>query len=111
MNLFTRNTFRSLLLSLALAFASFGAVAADAVNINTADAATLATALNGIGQSKAEAIVAYRESNGPFKSVDQLADVKGVGLKTVDKNRTQMTVGGTAQPARTAAATAKSDTP
>ncbi len=57
-----------------------------AVNINTADAQTL-TKLKGIGPKKAEAIVAFRKANGAFKSVDQLADVKGIGAKTVDANR------------------------
>jgi competence protein ComEA len=58
----------------------------EAININTADAQAL-TKLNGIGAKKAEAIVAWRKANGSFKSVDQLAEVKGIGAKTVDKNR------------------------
>ncbi|MCI0507726.1 MAG: helix-hairpin-helix domain-containing protein [Gammaproteobacteria bacterium] len=58
-----------------------------AVNINTADAETLQKELKGIGQEKAEAIVAYRLANGNFKSADELTNVKGVGIKTVDKNR------------------------
>lgn len=57
------------------------------VNINTADAQTLATQLKGIGLKKAEAIIAYRETFGAFKSVDELAAVKGIGEKTVDRNR------------------------
>jgi competence protein ComEA len=61
------------------------------VNINTADAATLAS-LNGIGQSKAEAIIVYREANGPFESVEQLVEVKGIGSRTVEKNASQMAV-------------------
>lgn len=75
---------KSLLLSLALSASAF---AAGKVNINTADAATLAATLNGVGDAKAEAIVAYRQEHGPFKSADGLAQVKGIGLKTVDKNR------------------------
>jgi competence protein ComEA len=43
------------------------------------------------------AIVAYREAHGPFKNIDQLAEVKGVGLKTVEKNRAVMSVGGPAK--------------
>ena len=75
---------KSLLLSLVLSFSAF---AAGPVNINTADAATLADSLHGIGPAKAQAIVAHREANGPFKSADQLAVVKGIGLATVEKNR------------------------
>jgi competence protein ComEA len=57
-----------------------------AVNINTADAQTL-TQLKGIGLKKAEAIVAWRKANGNFKTIDQLAEVKGIGAKTIDLNR------------------------
>ena len=66
--------------------------AAQAVNINTADAATLSKALNGIGQARAEAIVAYRKKNGPFKSIKDLTKVSGVGSRTVDKNRENIVV-------------------
>ena len=62
-----------------------------AVNINTADVPTL-TALNGIGEAKAEAIVTYREANGPFESVEQLSEVKGIGARTVEKNAERMAV-------------------
>ena len=58
------------------------------VNINEADAATLASGLTGVGLSRAEKIVRYRETYGPFASVDELAEVKGIGPSTVDKNRT-----------------------
>ena len=92
------NMIKAILLSLVLAFAAH---AAAPVNINTADATQLAT-LNGIGESKARAIIAYRETNGPFRSVEQLAEVKGIGLKTVEKNRASMNVGGTSLPARAA---------
>ncbi len=53
------------------------------VNINRADPETISRYLKGIGPVKAEAIVAYREKYGPFKSVEELADVKGIGEKTV----------------------------
>jgi competence protein ComEA len=66
--------------------------AAEPVNINTADAATLSKVLNGIGEARAEAIVAYRNNNGPFKSIDDLARVSGVGSRTVDKNRDKIVV-------------------
>ena len=75
---------KSLFLSLALIASAF---AADRVDINHADAAAIAETLNGVGMTKAEAIVAWREANGDFKSVEQLAEVKGIGLKTVEKNR------------------------
>ncbi len=58
-----------------------------AVNVNKADAAQIAEELKGIGLSKATAIVEYRNQNGPFKTVEQLSEVKGIGLKTVEKNR------------------------
>jgi competence protein ComEA len=77
----------SVLLSSALVFSPFS-LAAEPVDINTASATQIAAALNGIGAAKAEAIVAYREANGPFIAVDQLTDVKGIGPATVDKNRT-----------------------
>ena len=75
---------KSLFLSLALCVSAF---AADRVDVNHADATAIAETLNGVGMTKAEAIVAWREANGQFKSADQLAEVKGIGLKTVEKNR------------------------
>ena len=60
---------------------------AGPVNVNTADAETIARELNGIGLAKAKAIVEYREKYGPFKSVDELSLVKGIGERTVDRNR------------------------
>lgn len=94
----------SLLLSLALLGS---ALAADKVNINTADAATLDRVLVNVGPAKADAIVAYRKQNGAFRSADQLAQVKGIGLKTVEKNRDRIVLGGAApRPAGKAAAAA-----
>jgi competence protein ComEA len=78
---------------------------AEPVNVNTADATALAKALNGIGPSKAKAIVSYREKNGPFKSVDQLAMVEGITQKLIDKNRADIKLGADkAAPASTPAA-------
>lgn len=57
------------------------------VNINTADAATLARELTGIGESRAAAIVAYRNQNGPFRSVEELTLVKGIGPRVIEQNR------------------------
>jgi competence protein ComEA len=68
------------------------AVAAGKVNINTADAKTLAAALDGIGPSKAEAIVKYRNEHGPFKSVEALDDVNGIGKSLIKANLERMTV-------------------
>jgi competence protein ComEA len=62
------------------------AFAATPVNINTADAETIAKSLDGIGLTKAKAIVAYREEHGPFKSADELAQVSGIGQATLQKN-------------------------
>lgn len=57
------------------------------VDINNADAKTLAEALSGVGLVKAEAIVAYRVNNGPFRSVEDLGKVKGIGARTIEANR------------------------
>lgn len=77
-----------LLFSLATGFAY---AEQPAVNINNADAITLAD-LDGIGASKAEAIVAYREANGPFKAAQDLSNVKGIGARTVEKNAERLTI-------------------
>jgi competence protein ComEA len=66
---------------------------AGSVDINSADAAALATALNGVGETKARAIVAYRDQYGAFKSVDDLALVKGIGPRLVDLNRDAIRIG------------------
>lgn len=84
---------RNVLLVFAFLFAATGVSFAvgDAVDINTADAQTLAAVIKGVGTDKAEAIVAYRDSHGPFKSVDDLSKVKGIGQKTIDRNRDAIT--------------------
>jgi competence protein ComEA len=89
--MFSPRTLYPLLALLALAA---GAASAAPVNINTADAATLARDLKGIGDSKAAAIVDYRQKHGAFRSVDDLALVKGVGQKLVDRNRAELRVSG-----------------
>jgi competence protein ComEA len=83
-----QSNFRKLLAALAIA-ASFAlpAFAATPVNVNKADAPTIAKSLDGIGQSKAQAIVAWREAHGPFKRVEDLAQVKGIGKGTLERNR------------------------
>lgn len=95
---------KSVALSLVLALS---AQAADKVNINTADAATLQTVLIGIGQAKAEAIIEYRKTNGPFKSPEELAMVKGIGLKTVERNRERIELRSSAEPAAKPAAASR----
>ncbi|QJI28201.1 ComEA family DNA-binding protein [Pseudomonas sp. ADAK18] len=62
------------------------------VNLNSADAETLRRDLFGIGAAKARAIIAYRESNGPFTAVDELLEVKGIGKSLLEKNRDRLEV-------------------
>ncbi|GAB1596474.1 hypothetical protein PAGU2638_21530 [Lysobacter sp. PAGU 2638] len=104
--------FQTLALSLALASTAAAATpmpparaaapAVERVNINTADAATLDRVLVNVGPAKAQEIVAYRKTNGPFRTIDQLALVKGIGLKTIEKNRDRIVLGSV--PARPATA-------
>ncbi len=61
------------------------------VNINTASVETLAS-LNGVGDAKAAAIVAYRDEHGPFKTEQDLTNVKGIGTRTVEKNLDRITL-------------------
>ena len=84
----------NLLAPLVLCFAFAGAaIAGETVNINTADAGTIDRVLVNVGPAKAQAIVDYRKANGAFRSAEQLALVKGIGLKTVEKNRDRIVVG------------------
>ncbi len=62
------------------------------VNVNTADAATIASTLSGVGLKKAEAIVAYREANGRFNAAADLIKVKGIGPAIVDKNADRIVI-------------------
>jgi competence protein ComEA len=72
---------------------------AGPVDINTADAATIAKELQGIGMSRAQAIVAYREKNGAFRSADDLRKIKGIGAKVLERNRANIKVDGKGEPA------------
>jgi competence protein ComEA len=62
------------------------------IDLNAADAPTLQRELSGVGEAKAKAIVAYRETNGPFASIDELLEVKGIGKAILDKNREKLEV-------------------
>jgi competence protein ComEA len=86
----TRNIFAALFLALTLTGLSLAE--SGPVDINTASAEQLAEALNGVGQARAEAIVAYREENGGFEHIDELVNVRGIGLRTVDRNRDNITL-------------------
>lgn len=68
-------------------FAETTAESLVTVNINDASAAEIAETLKGIGLAKAEAIVAWRQDNGSFESVEQLQVVKGIGPATIERNR------------------------
>jgi competence protein ComEA len=88
------NLLKTLIASVLFAFAAF-IHAGEPVDINAADATTLEQ-LKGVGPAKALAIVAYRDANGPFVTLEDLAKVQGIGLRTVEINRELMTVGGDA---------------
>jgi len=108
MNLFNTKSLNALIAAATLSLALVGsAFAAEKVNVNTADAATLDRVLVNVGPSKAQAIVAYRKAHGPFRSAEQLAQVQGIGLKTIEKNRESIVLGGgaaaPAKPAKPAA--------
>ena len=66
----------------------------EKVNINIADAHTIAVKLDGIGPVKAKAIIEYREENGPFKSVEELLNVNGIGPKTIERIRAHVLLEG-----------------
>jgi competence protein ComEA len=78
------------ILAFGLAAPAFGA---NQVDVNSADAKTLAQALQGIGLVKAEAIVAYRNAHGPFQGIEDLAKVKGIGRRIVEENRSVIVFG------------------
>lgn len=91
---------RKMLATLALCFTVvLPVIAATPVNINKADAQTLAESLDGIGAGKAAAIVAYRKAHGPFKSIDELGNVKGIGAATVQRNHDAIRLSGDTAPA------------
>ena len=97
MNRGSRTLIQALVASLVPAVAWAGPV-----NVNTADASTIAKELDGIGPSKAQAIVEYRQKNGPFRAAEDLLKVEGIGQKVLDQNRGNIRVdkaGAAAAPA------------
>lgn len=82
--------FHSLLLTTILLFSS--SAFAEKVNINTANAEQISSALNGVGDNKAKAIVEYRSSHGKFKSIESLENVDGIGEKTVASNKDKISL-------------------
>jgi len=81
---------------IAITFVLFSLVAnAEPIDINTASAADIAAVLNGVGEKKAAAIVAYRKQNGPFQDILELTKVSGIGVKLVENNRDNLMVGKT----------------
>lgn len=89
-------------LALLVAYSLLGTtpVPANPVDVNTADATTIARELKGVGLKRAQAIVEYRTRNGPFRSADELALVKGIGPKMIENNRADIRT--TAKPAAAA---------
>ena len=79
---------------LAVVFALCSTSALAAVNLNTATKDDL-VALPGIGPAKAQAILDYRSSHGPFKSIEEVKDVKGIGAKRFEKLKGELKVAGT----------------
>ena len=96
------------LLALSLPWLAPVVFAAGPVNINAADAQTIAQGLKGIGLKRAQAIVDYRSKHGPFRSADELAQIKGIGAKVIQKNRADIRLdargGAVAAPAAAAKA-------
>lgn len=78
---------RKFMFLLLFALAAPMAAVAGPVNINSADAATISAELQGVGLTKAQAIVEYRKAHGPFKTYEDLTLVKGIGARTIEINR------------------------
>ena len=83
-----------------LCIVSWGIAAAGPVDVNSADAKTISDELTGVGLSRANAIVEYRRQHGPFKTVDDLLKVKGIGERTLELNEDNIRL--TATPAKRA---------
>ena len=87
-------------LSMALLLALAAPALANPVDINSADAATLAASLTGVGEARARAIVAYREQHGPFRRVEDLKQGRGIGDHVLQVNRDLLTVNAANPPRR-----------
>ncbi len=88
---------KSVLLALILGLVSATGWASP-IDINTATAEQFAATMKGVGPNKAQAIVQYREQHGPFKRVEELTQVRGIGKKTIEVNKTVITVNMEADP-------------
>ncbi|GAB3481576.1 ComEA family DNA-binding protein [Marinomonas epiphytica] len=80
------------LLLIGLCLSPVSLLAATPLDINGASAQELAAVMNGVGDKKAQAIVAYRSENGPFTSINDLAKVKGIGAALIERNQTVIRV-------------------
>jgi competence protein ComEA len=87
-------TIRTMVQGLILSLLPAGAALAGPVNLNSADAATLARELDGIGPAKAQAIVEFRQKNGPFKTPEDLLKVQGIGERVLEQNRGNIRLNG-----------------
>ena len=107
MNRKTLTSFLAPFLFFAVFACALPAGAAELVNINTADQSTLET-LNGIGPSKAQAVITYRTQNGPFAKIEDIMNVSGIGTATFNNIKDYITVGGSGSTAQTSAASSSS---
>lgn len=89
---FSSSFLRSLILAAACISVPAFADSDAPINVNTADAETLAQVLNGVGEKRAQAIVKWRQQHGPFQSIEQLTEVRGVGGEILARNRDRVTV-------------------
>jgi len=85
-------TGKAILVAAILWATSFAAFAATPIDINTASAEAFARAMKGVGPAKAAAIIEYRAQHGPFTSVEELLQVRGIGDKTLADNRDKISV-------------------
>ena len=66
--------------------------AQQAIDINSASAKEIAAAMKGVGEKRAQQIIEYRKANGPYQSIDDLINIKGIGKKTIQANREKIMV-------------------
>jgi competence protein ComEA len=85
-------TTRALVQTLVVSLMPIATAWAGPVNVNTADASAIAKELDGIGPAKAQAIVEYRQKNGPFRAAEDLLKVEGIGEKVLEQNRANIRV-------------------